>query len=92
MVVFCKEKQAEVVWSCGEEKRGFGEVTRKCMYMEVDGARPRVRPRKTCLEVVKNDMKSLGECRLFGLSCFEEEDCGGYVLLSADPGLSGTPL
>ena len=33
-------------------------------YMEVDGARPR----KTWLEVVKNDMKSF------------EEDCGGYVL------------
>ena len=30
------------------------------MYMEVEGARPRGRPRKTWLEVVKNDMKGLG--------------------------------
>ena len=29
------------------------------MYMEVEGARTRGRPRKTWLEVVRNDMKEL---------------------------------
>ena len=33
---------------------------KKCMYMEVEGVRPKGRPRKTWLEVVKNDLKSLG--------------------------------
>ena len=32
----------------------------KCLFLEVEGARPRGRPRKTWLEVVKNDMEGLG--------------------------------
>ena len=33
---------------------------RKCMYMEVEGARTRGRPRKTWLEVIREDMNELG--------------------------------
>ena len=54
---------------------------KKCIYMEVKGARSKGRPRKTWLEVVKNDLKSLGlQVGCSGLSCLEEEDCGRYVL------------
>ena len=42
------------------ERKDKEEWVRKCMYMEVEGARPRERPRKTWLEVVRNDMKELG--------------------------------
>ena len=57
-----------MVWSCGEErKRG---LSGKCMYVEeVEGARPRGRPRKTWLELVKNDMKGLGVARADALDC-----------------------
>ena len=49
----------------GIEARGIGVLKRnrlrwECMCMEVEGARPRGRPRKAWLEVVKNDMKGLG--------------------------------
>jgi hypothetical protein len=48
--------------------RWFGHVERKentdwvkrCMEMEVVGQRPRGRPRKTWMEVVRNDMKKMG--------------------------------
>ena len=40
--------------------RGMVSWVRKFIYMEVEGARPRGRPRKTWLEVVRNDMMELG--------------------------------
>ena len=53
----------------------------KCMYMEVEGARPRMRPRSNWLEVVKNDMKGLD------LASVDTEIVGDMV----NPGLPGAP-
>ena len=50
------------------------------LYLEVDGTRPRGRPRKNWLEVVKSDMKGMGllpsKCRCSRLLCLMEENCG----------------
>ena len=39
---------------------GRGNACIKYIEMEMEGARPRGRPKKTWLEVVRNDMKELG--------------------------------
>ena len=38
------------------ERKEKEDWVRKCMYMEVEGARPRGRPSKAWLKLVKNDM------------------------------------
>ena len=62
---------------------------KKCLYMDVEGARLRGRPRNTWLEVVRNDMKDIGsgKCGCSGPSCLEEEDCRG--LACSYPGDAG---
>ena len=55
--------------------RWFGHVgtkdeedwVKKCMYMEVEGARSGRRQRKTRLEVALNDMKELSLARVYAL-------------------------
>ena len=42
---------------------------KKCMYMEVEGARPRIKPRKAWLKVVKTYVKRLGLASADALDC-----------------------
>ena len=53
-------KRNRLEWFGRVERKNKEDWVRKCMYMEVEGARPRGRPRKTWLEMVKNDMNGLG--------------------------------
>ena len=70
--VHSEKKHVEPLRWFGHEERKEKDWARKCMYMD-ENARPRWRPRKTRLEVAKNDMKELGRCS--GPSCLKE-DCG----------------
>ena len=60
----------------------------KCMFMEVEGARPRGRPRKNWLEVVKNDKEGLGLASAADALLGEGRLWG----TNADSGLPGAPL
>ena len=60
---------------------------RKCLYMDVEGTRPRGRPRKTWLKVVRSDINWVWQCGCSGPSCLEEEDCRGLAWSS--PGDTG---
>ena len=51
-------KRNRLKWFGHVERKDKKDWARKCMCMEVEGARPRERPRKTWMEVVRNDMKA----------------------------------
>ena len=62
-------------WFEHAEKKDTDDWVRKCLYMEVEGARLR-EAKKTWLEVVRNDMKELVlKSGCSGPSCLDEEDC-----------------
>ena len=83
-------KRNRLSWFGHVERKDKEDWVRKYMYMEVEGARSRGRPRKTWLEVVRND-EGIGseKCRCSEPSCLEKEDCRGHVLTQA---LCGAPL
>ena len=56
-------KRNRLRWFGHVERKEKEDWVRKCMYMEVEGARSRERPRKTWLEVVKNDMSWYAEVK-----------------------------
>ena len=64
------------------ERKDKEDWARKGMYMEVEGAGSRGKPRKTWLEVVRDDMKEYGpgKCGCSGSSYLEVEDCRGLML------------
>jgi len=53
-------KQVAMVWPCAVKRRHW-VIKIKCMEYEVEGARPRVRPKKTWMEIVQKDCQA---CKL----------------------------
>jgi len=47
-------------WFGHVERKDAGNWVRKCMTLEVDGKRPRGRPKKTWWETIESDMKIVG--------------------------------
>ena len=46
---------------CGHvERKADGDWVKGCTNLNLEGTRPRGRPKKTWMEVVKNDMKIMG--------------------------------
>jgi len=45
-----------MVWACAVKKDN--DWMKKCMEYEVEGARPRSRPKKTCREIVEKDCQA----------------------------------
>ena len=52
-------KRNRLRWFGHVERKDKEDWVRRCMYMEVEGARARGRPRRTWLEVVRIDMREL---------------------------------
>ena len=54
-----------MVWACGTYTRGgLGEENFLHLMVEVDDKRLRGRPRKTCIEVINNDLRCLNATRI----------------------------
>ena len=69
-VIGCVLKRNRLRWfGHVERKEKKEDWVRKCMYMEVEGARTRGRTRKTWLEVVRNDRMELGLASVDALDC-----------------------
>jgi len=45
-----------MVWACAVKKNS--DWVKKCMEYEVEGSRPRGRPKRTCREVVQKDCQA----------------------------------
>jgi hypothetical protein len=44
-------------WFRHVERKGDDDWVKRCTRMEVEGNRPRGRPRKTCMKTLKDDMR-----------------------------------
>jgi len=57
-----------MVWACAAKRRD-NDWVKKCMEYEVEGTRPRSRPKKTWREIVEKD------CKARGLKTEDAMDC-----------------
>ena len=55
-----KLRRGRLRWRGHVERRDEANWVKKCMYMEVEGKKPRGRPRKTWGEVIRKDMLDWG--------------------------------
>jgi len=51
-------KQVAMVWACDVLRKEDTDWVKKCMEYEVEGSRPRGRPKRTWREVVQKDCKA----------------------------------
>jgi len=50
-------KQVAMVWACAAKRDN--DLVKKCIEYEVEGARPRGRPKKTWREIVEKDCQQI---------------------------------